>query len=74
MGYFSNGTEGELYHEVYCDHCIHDENGDCVVWAAHLDFNYDECNKPDSILHMLIPRSKGGGNEKCEMFIRREEK
>lgn len=73
MGYFSNGTEGELYQEHFCDRCVHDVNGDCPVWAAHLIHNYDECNKPDSALHMLIPRSKDGlDNERCRMFIERQ--
>jgi hypothetical protein len=69
MGYFSNGTEGELYYEAYCAHCIHDEHDDCAVLAAHFFYNYDECNKSESILHMLIPRAKDGENEQCKMFI-----
>jgi len=73
MGYFSNGTEGDMYEAEYCQRCIHyeDPNGDgCMVWLAHLVHNYDECNKPDSILHLLIPRSKDGpGNDRCKMFI-----
>lgn len=70
MGYFSNGTEGEIYFERYCARCVHDANENCPVWAAHLIFNYDECNKPGSILHMLIPRSADGlGNEQCVMFL-----
>lgn len=67
MGYFSNGTEGMLYEEEWCDRCTHQEG--CAVWMAHLIHNYDECNKKDSILHMLIPRKKDGlGNEQCRMF------
>ena len=69
MGYFSNGTEGEEYWAAYCARCIHDEHEDCPVWAAHFLFNYDECNKPESILHILIPEAKNGGNEQCKMFI-----
>ena len=69
MGYFSNGTEGEMYEEEYCSHCDHDANEDCAVLLAHLIHNYAECNKEDSILHMLIPRTGDGlGNEKCKMF------
>lgn len=68
MGYFANGTEGDLYESFYCCDCIHYDN--CAVWDAHMLHNYKECNKSDSILHMLIPRSKDGiGNEKCLMFI-----
>lgn len=71
MGYFSNGTEGMMYEQRFCDHCIHQkpDDGGCAVMLAHLLHNYDECNKPDSILHLLIPRSKDGiGNEQCAMF------
>lgn len=71
MGYFSNGTEGEAYHHAYCEVCEHDKDEDCAVWYAHLAVNYDECNKPDSILHMLIPREDGGRNKRCTMFIER---
>lgn len=73
MAYFSNGTEGEMYAEEYCDRCIHGplhSDDTCAVWDAHLFHNYEECNKKDSILHELIPRSKDGlGNEQCRMFI-----
>lgn len=68
MGYFSNGTEGMDYQEGYCSKCIHDKDENCPVWAAHLVHNYDECNKPESILHMLIPR-EGIRNLRCTMFI-----
>lgn len=71
MGYFSNGTEGELYQEHYCFRCIHwSEDEGCPIWDTHLLRNYDDCNKPDSILHILIPRSKDHlSNERCTMFI-----
>ena len=67
MGYFSNGSEGMAYEETYCAHCIHEEGG-CAVMLAHLLHNYDECNNPESILHVLIPRGKDGFNERCKMF------
>jgi hypothetical protein len=72
MAYFSNGGEGESYYESYCDKCIHaaPDDGGCVVWLLHLLHNYDECNKKDSMLHVLIPRSKDGlSNERCKMFV-----
>jgi hypothetical protein len=72
MGYFSNGTEGECYYEEYCDRCIHNDANRpyCMVWQLHKEMNYDECNKPESILHRLIPRSEDGmGNKRCVMFI-----
>ena len=71
MGYFSNGTEGECYEEQYCMKCRH--HGDCAVWDAHMLYNYDECNKEESILHLLIPR-KGIHNLKCKMFIQNKKK
>ena len=71
MGYFSNGTEGMIYPEEYCENCLHDINEDCAVWEAHLLHSYNEANNKDSILHILIPRN-GIYNEKCRMFFRRE--
>lgn len=69
MGYFSNGTEGEMYMERYCAHCAHFK--DCWVWAAHMKWNYAECNNDDSILNFLIPRSEDKlTNEQCTMFIK----
>ena len=68
MGYFSSGTEGEIYEAQYCARCIHG-NAACSVWLLHLRHNYKECNKPDSMLHTLIPRPEDKlGNEKCTMF------
>ena len=73
MGYFSNGTQGMLYQDQYCNRCVHDKNGDCAVWLAHLVANYDECNKPESILHILIPKTEGPEwNGQCKMFIEDE--
>jgi len=72
MGYFSNGTEGMCYEEDYCSRCIHNNKDGpyCPVWTLHMLHNYDECNKPDSFLHMLIPRSNDGlVNEQCRMFV-----
>ena len=71
MGYFSNGTEGEMYEAEYCDRCVHQkvDDGGCAVMMLHLIHNYDECNKPNSFLHVLIPREKDGvRNEQCKMF------
>ena len=74
MAYFSNGTEGEMYESRYCDRCIHRDGPDgesgCAIWLAHLMHNYAECNNDNSILHLLIPRSKEGcGNEQCKLFV-----
>ena len=67
MAYFSNGTEGELYEARYCRRCVHDINQDCPIILLHLMRNYEDCNNPDSILHVLIPRN-GIENAKCRMF------
>ena len=73
MGYFSNGSEGMDYERKWCDRCIHhlsDDDGGCPVIISHLLWNYDECNKPDSVLHKMIPRSADGlSNEKCYFFL-----
>jgi len=69
MGYFSNGTEGMIYQDMYCSRCEHDKNNDCAIWLAHLLSNYEECNNKESILHILIPRAENGQNEQCKMFI-----
>jgi hypothetical protein len=72
MGYFSNGVEGELYEMEYCDHCVHNhpEYG-CPCWEAHKLWNYEECNKQDSVLHKMIPR-KNIDNEQCIFFREKE--
>ena len=73
MGYFANGSEGDGYYEQWCENCLHcppnDSEENCAVLAAHQIYNYDDCNNPDSILHILIPRDEKGYNQKCEMFL-----
>lgn len=70
MGYFSNGTEGELYQHKYCNRCIHDQNEDCPIWFMHLVHNGSGGAIGD-ILNTFIPR-EGIYNEKCVMFIPKE--
>ena len=75
MGYFSNGTEGSMYEEEFCARCIHgqDEERGCPIMGLHLALNYEECNKPQSIFHSLIPRSKDGlSNLQCKMFMSKD--
>lgn len=72
MGYFSNGTEGLGYREIYCDKCVHDIHQDCPVWNVHLLRNYEEANNKKSILHMLIPIGEGGENKQCALFWKKE--
>lgn len=76
MAYFANGTEGDMYKEQYCSRCIHGGGDPCAVMIAHLLHNYDECNKADSLLHLLIPRKQPPeyGNEQCTMFVSAEPK
>ena len=72
MGYFSNGTEGLMYEEKYCERCVHYEDADgnhaCPVWAAHLFYCYGADEKTQRILDMLIPQ-EGVGNGQCTMFV-----
>jgi hypothetical protein len=70
MGYFSNGTEGEMYRRQYCRRCLHGDEDDtgCAVWYAHLMW-VGEAGKA-TVLDALIPRSKDGlVNERCLMFV-----
>ena len=71
MGYFSNGTEGDLYEAKYCSRCVHGPMNEspCTVWFLQLMNNYAECNNADSMLHVLIPREKPVGNGQCTMFL-----
>ena len=73
MGYFSSGSEGDAYEAKYCKRCVHlhPEFG-CPCINAHQMWNYDECNKPDSVLHKMIPPTGGGFDEtfngECRFF------
>ncbi len=76
MGYFSNGTAGTDYEETYCRKCAHfgpEDGPGCPIWAAHLLYAYALCNEekhPGKVmLDMFIPRSDGGGNGRCVMFV-----
>ena len=73
MGYFSNGTEGLDYAAKFCDRCQHqgpEDGPGCAVWEAHMLYNYKQCNDPNSVLHLLIPREAGGlRNGACRMFV-----
>ena len=75
MGYFPNGSSGSDYQAKWCERCIHDNPEKdiyCPIWTLHLIHNYEECNKPNSFLHTLIPLSKDKlGNERCTMFVER---
>lgn len=81
MGYFSNGTEGDIYQTQYCSRCIHDAKENCPILAMHLLYNRDqhpEYAKTDEdrgkaiatrdILTYLIPRREDGFNGECRFF------
>lgn len=72
MGYFANGSEGEQYDLDFCTHCVHmhPDHG-CPCWTAHMLWNYNESNRPDSILHKMIPR-EGVFNGACIFFVKKE--
>lgn len=79
MGYFSNGTEGDMYRETYCERCEHGRNDDCAVMEAHRVYNYEQHKNSAlaAVLDYLIPRgtrrfSDGIDtpvNEECAMFL-----
>lgn len=76
MGYFPNGTSGDIYYEMYCSKCVHEdterEAAMCPIWLWHMVDNYKECNNEKSYLHKVIPRSKDDlDNEQCVMFLER---
>lgn len=79
MGYFSNGIEGAIYQDHFCERCVNWRDLDdgrgpgCPVWDAHLLYAYEECNSESNaaaMLDMLIPREEPGlnGNGQCTMF------
>lgn len=70
MGYFSNGTEGDMFEAQYCARCVHNTDKGCPVMLTHLLFSYEECNSDSNakrMLDILIPR-EGAWNEQCAMF------
>lgn len=74
MGYFANGTEGDMFEAQWCNRCVHedDEKG-CPVFLAHILYAYEECNSKSNakvMLDMLIPR-KRASNAQCAMFHER---
>ena len=78
MAYFSNGTEGDMYREHFCDRCVHQpaaDGPDCPIWDAHLAWNGDQHKNiaVKDILSALIPRSEDGlRNERCRFFKDRQ--
>ena len=73
MGYFANGTEGDMYEEKYCEKCVHHKPNTfegCPIWGAHFAFNdVKKGSIGETILNMLIPQDKNGANKQCNMFV-----
>ena len=78
MGYFSNGTEGQMWEEENCDKCVHqDQENGCPILLIHYMHNYDWVNEDDhparKIMNILIPRRNDGFNDKCSMLHLKEQ-
>ena len=80
MGYFPNGTEGDIWTSENCARCEHwngreekdFEKPGCMVEFIHLNWNYGQKEGSDlqKVMDCLIPRNKEECfNEKCSMFI-----
>ena len=78
MAYFSNGTEFEIYKELYCRKCVHDIDSDCPIILVHSLYNYNQFESDEqgktirSILNILWPvdsKDTGFLNEDCKLFI-----
>ena len=79
MAYFSNGTEGMMYEERYCENCIYYSNNPdevCPIMEAHFLYGYELCNKKEDpgkvILDLLIPMGEDHFPAQCKMFIRKK--
>lgn len=73
MGYFANGSEGDMYRAQWCDRCVHDDAVvGCPVWNLHLLYNYDQLKKTSTheALGMFIPE-ESATNGRCVMFWER---
>lgn len=74
MGYFQNGTSGDMFREAYCDRCIHDDPENehdgalCPIWTLHLGWNYDAVGKQDDPAREAVRRAK---QEALDAFIPR---
>lgn len=75
MGCFSNGTEDSQYQDRWCSKCHHwIETHGCPCWSAHELWGNGECNKPESVLHKMIPRSEDGLSNKACLFFKKRKK
>jgi hypothetical protein len=67
MAYFSNGTEGEQFHNE-CGECILDEC-ECPIVGVQLHFNYEACNNKTAtaILNDLVKQGDKFEYIGCQM-------
>lgn len=72
MGYFPNSTANDIYVVDYCENCeynpILEDDLPCICMTMHFLFNYNECNKKDSLLHKMIPLDENGFNGACTFY------
>jgi hypothetical protein len=76
MGYFPNGTAGDMYEADYCNKCINeDEEKGCPIMMLHLMWNYDAVDPKTAenkarrqALEAFIPTDREGWNQQCRMF------
>ena len=83
MGYFSNGTEGELFEYYYCYRCIHTdfhnvgEAPPCPIWMLHMNWNYEQFKddtKKTALNYFIVKADDGHPQlgQKCLMFSRKQ--
>jgi hypothetical protein len=66
MGFFANGTEGQIFQELYCEKCINyrkregESTEGCPIWDLHLLFNYKQFGSKEckEMLEFLIKLEK----------------
>src|SRR5690554_3287 len=66
VGYFSNGTEGMMYEEQYCDKCLHQKY--CPIWLLHMEWNYEQFT-PGGKAPITDGTSHGVKRQALEAFI-----
>jgi len=59
----SNGTEGDLFQQSYCEGCTKDVNGDCPIIAATMAFDVDDASYPSEW------RYGEDGQPMCSAFV-----
>ena len=79
MGYFSNGSQGEIFREEWCHRCeawgrdvraVESDTAGCAIMDVHFFYAYGAEGDAKKILDMLITRGEDG--QQCQMFSERE--